>query len=142
MSLFDAFLQRLISIGRLSVVGADGRLRSFGPGGPPAVRVRLRDARTQRRLLMNPELCLGEAYMDGSLVIEDGSLEDLLVLCTSNARALERHPLGVVRGWLGRLARFIQQYNPAPRARANVAHHYDLSGALYQLFLDRDLQYS
>jgi cyclopropane-fatty-acyl-phospholipid synthase len=142
MSLFDAFLQRLVLVGRLTVVDADGSLHHYGPGGAPAVRVRLRDARTRRRLLLNPELSLGEAYMDGALVIEEGSLEELLVLCTSNARALERHPFGIARRWLGRIARFVQQYNPVRRARTNAARHYDLSGALYELFLDRDLQYS
>jgi cyclopropane-fatty-acyl-phospholipid synthase len=142
MSLFDAFLRRLVRVGRLTVVGADGTAHHFGPGGTPAVRVRLYDERTRRRLLLNPELCLGEAYMDGSLVIEEGSLDDLLVLCTSNAAALERHPLGVLQRLVGRVARFVQQYNPLRRARDNVAHHYDLSGRLYELFLDRDLQYS
>ena len=142
MSMLDVFLQRLVRVGRLTVVDPDGKLHQFGPGGAPAVRVRLRDRRTQRRLLLNPELRLGEAYMDGSLVLEEGSLDDLLVLCTSNAETLSRHPLAVAQRWLGRVARFVQQYNPLPRARENVAHHYGLSGTLYELFLDRDLQYS
>jgi cyclopropane-fatty-acyl-phospholipid synthase len=142
MPLFDTFLRRLIRVGRLTVVDASGRPRHFGPGGGPVVRVRLRDARTERRLLLNPELYLGEAYMDGALVIEEGSLDELLVLCTSNAAALERHPVGVLQRWLGGVARFAHQYNPLHRARKNVAHHYDLSGRLYELFLDGDLQYS
>jgi cyclopropane-fatty-acyl-phospholipid synthase len=142
MALFDSFLRRLIRTGDLTVIDADGTPHRFGPGGPPVVRVRLHDARTQRGVLLNPELRLGEAYMDGSLVIEEGTLQELLALCTCNERALERHPLETVRRWMGRVARFVQQYNPIGRARANAEHHYDLSVALYERFLDRDLQYS
>ncbi|MET4698964.1 cyclopropane-fatty-acyl-phospholipid synthase [Constrictibacter sp. MBR-5] len=94
------------------------------------------------RILLRPSLALGEAYMDGTITIEQGTLRDLLHLCTSNLEALGRHPIGAVRGELDRMLRRLQQDNRLGRARANIAHHYDLSGALYDLFLDRDRQYS
>ena len=133
----------MIRTGRLTVVDAAGRVHPFGPGDSgPDVSVRLHDPLLPMRILLRPSLALGEAYMDGTITIEQGTLRDLLHLCTSNLEALGRHPIGAVRGELNRMLRRLQQDNRLGRARANIAHHYDLSGALYDLFLDRDRQYS
>ena len=133
----------MIRTGRLTVVDAAGRVHPFGPGDSgPDVSVRLHDPLLPMRILLRPSLALGEAYMDGTITIEQGTLRDLLHLCTSNLEALGRHPIGAVRGELDRMLRRLQQDNRLGRARANIAHHYDLSGALYDLFLDRDRQYS
>jgi cyclopropane-fatty-acyl-phospholipid synthase len=141
------FLSRLLTevirTGRLTVIDAAGRVHPFGPGeSGPDVSVRLHDPLLPMRILLRPSLALGEAYMDGTITIEQGTLRDLLHLCTSNLEALGRHPIGAVRGELDRMLRRLQQDNRLGRARANIAHHYDLSGALYDLFLDRDRQYS
>ena len=137
------FLTQLIQTGRLTVVDATGRISTFGPGtGGPYVTVRLHERTLPLRILLRPSLALGEAYMDGTLTIEEGTLRDLLQLCTSNLEALDRSPIGALRCRLDRLFRRLQQDNGLGRARANVAHHYDLSGRLYDLFLDRDRQYS
>ena len=136
-------LTEMIRTGRLTVIDAAGRVHPFGPGDSgPDVLVRLHDPLLPMRILLRPSLALGEAYMDGTITIEQGTLRDLLHLCTSNLEALGRHPIGAVRGELDRMLRRLQQDNRLGRARANVAHHYDLSGALYDLFLDRDRQYS
>ena len=133
----------MIRTGRLTVIDAAGRVHPFGPGeSGPDVSVRLHDPLLPMRILLRPSLALGEAYMDGTITIEQGTLRDLLHLCTSNLEALGRHPIGAVRGELDRMLRRLQQDNRLGRARANIAHHYDLSGALYDLFLDRDRQYS
>jgi cyclopropane-fatty-acyl-phospholipid synthase len=142
LSLFSAFLSRLITRGELEVIDPSGACRTFGPGGPPRVRVRIGGVRTQLGLLLDPELRLGETYMDGTLAIEEGTLGELLELCIANPDALARHPLERARRMLAGLLRFVQHHNPVRRARANAAHHYDLSGALYRAFLDRDMQYS
>ncbi|WP_367197756.1 class I SAM-dependent methyltransferase [Amorphus sp. 3PC139-8] len=127
----------------MTVIDATGRLHPFGPGDSgPDVTVRLCDPLLPLRILLRPSLALGEAYMDGTISIEKGTLRDLLHLCTSNLEALDQHPIGALRGELDRLLRRLQQDNRLARARANIAHHYDLSGALYDLFLDRDRQYS
>lgn len=141
------FLSRLLTevirTGRLTVIDAAGRVHPFGPGDSgPDVSVRLHDPLLPMRILLRPSLALGEAYMDGTITIEQGTLRDLLHLCTSNLEVLGRHPIGAVRGELDRMLRRLQQDNRLGRARANIAHHYDLSGALYDLFLDRDRQYS
>ena len=136
-------LTEMIRTGRLTVIDAAGRVHPFGAGDSgPDVLVRLHDPLLPMRILLRPSLALGEAYMDGTITIEQGTLRDLLHLCTSNLEALGRHPIGAVRGELDRMLRRLQQDNRLGRARANIAHHYDLSGALYDLFLDRDRQYS
>ena len=103
----------------------------------------LRDRRTVWRLILNPKLSVGEAYMDGGLVSLGGSIHDVLAVILANLRT---NPKGPFVTWLRRAAagfrRPIDQFNARARARRNVAHHYDLNGRLYSLFLDRDRQYS
>ena len=140
--LLSHLLNRIVGVGQLTVIDATGRTHRFGPGGSPAVTMRLHDRALHQRLLLDPELALGEAYMEGNLTIEDGSLYDLLHMCTANTTALDEHPALRLRQRLDDLGKSLQQYNPAPRAKQNVAHHYDLCGELYDLFLDADRQYS
>ena len=139
----DALLRRLITVGRLEVHWPDHSVATYvgSPGGRAAVA--LKDAATVRRLVLNPSLALGEAYMAGTAVPLECSLYELLDLLIANVAAAGGGT-GVMRlrARLGRLIRFLAQYNPAPRARRNAAHHYDLNGRLYSLFLDRDRQYS
>ncbi len=105
--------------------------------------MRLRDQRTIRRLVLSPSLGAGEAYMSGDLSVEEGSIYDLLDTLLLNLEVeASGHPIFRLREHLANLSRRFAQYNPARRARLNVAHHYDLNGRLYSLFLDRDRQYS
>ena len=80
--------------------------------------------------------------MDGTLTFEDCSLHDFLHLFNINRRSLGTHPLQAVLRSISKRLRTLQQYNPIGRAQDHVAHHYDLSRDLYELFLDKDLQYS
>jgi cyclopropane-fatty-acyl-phospholipid synthase len=139
----DAILRRFITIGRLTVRWPDGHLDSYvGRPGPEAgITIRTNDA--VRRLLLNPELTVGECYMDGTLTPDARGVYDMLDVLVSNLAANgDGLPGARLWGALRLLMRGIDQYNPAPRARRNVAHHYDLNGRLYSLFLDRDRQYS
>ena len=142
-ALLDLILKRFIVLGRLSVRWPDGSLSSYsGEPGPEAV-IEIRDNRSVRRLALNPALTVGEAYMDGGLVPVGGGIFDVLDVLTGNLAARRGgNPVAEFRYLLGRLTRRIAQFNPAHRARRNVAHHYDLNGRLYSLFLDRDRQYS
>jgi cyclopropane-fatty-acyl-phospholipid synthase len=97
-------------------------------------------ANAERRILINPELALGEIYMDGLFVVENGSIADALVILMDQPEILPRW--AKPQWWLRYLARHVRQFNPRSRAKDNVAHHYDLDGRLYSLFLDSDLQYS
>ncbi len=133
--------RRIVREGTLTVVDAAGKSETFGQGDPKAT-IRIADRPTELRLLGNPKLAVGEAYMDGKLTVEEGTLFDFLTLAGRNVRQLETHPLWGLFEGLGRVLRPLRTYNPIGRARRNVAHHYDLSGELYDLFLDSDRQYS
>lgn len=135
-------LDRLITTGHLNLIDSDGRNYGFGDHSGPPVVARIADRWTEIRLALNPTLVIGEAYMDGRLIIEQGTIYDLLEIILKNLAAM-RWPR-----WLKliddarSLARPLQNYNPVRRAKRNVAHHYDLDGSLYDLFLDADRQYS
>jgi len=133
--------RRIVREGTLTVVDAAGKSETFGQG-EPKVTIRIADRPTEFRILAYPKLAVGEAYMDGKLTVEAGTLFDFLTLAGRNIANLETHPLWGVFEELGRVLRPLQTYNPISRARRNVAHHYDLSGELYDLFLDSDRQYS
>jgi cyclopropane-fatty-acyl-phospholipid synthase len=90
-------------------------------------------------MLVRPTLALGEGYMNGSVRIEGGTVYDVLAVLARNA---DNVPPGSLIALAARLSTWIKQRNPVDRARRNVAHHYDLSSALYALFLDADRQYS
>jgi cyclopropane-fatty-acyl-phospholipid synthase len=141
----DAILRRFISLGRLTVRWPDGRLTTYAgpPGSGPEATITVRDAATVRGLILNPALRLGEAYMDGGLLPDERGIYNTLDLLVLNLMANGNgHPIGRMRAALGALRRRMDQYNPAHRAQRNAAHHYDLNGRLYSLFLDRDRQYS
>jgi cyclopropane-fatty-acyl-phospholipid synthase len=135
-------LDRLITTGHLNLIDADGRNYGFGDHSGPPVVARIADKWTEIKLALNPTLAIGEAYMDGRLIIEQGTIYDFLEIILKNLAAM-RWPR-----WLKliddarSLARPLQNYNPVRRAKRNVAHHYDLDGSLYDLFLDADRQYS
>jgi len=93
--------------------------------------VRIVDNRTMWRIMRHPELAVGEAFTDGAFVVERGTIYDFLALATRNGKNVKP------RGW-----RDMKHRNPRKASRRNVAHHYDLSGELYRLFLDADRQYS
>ncbi len=138
-----ALLRHVVRDGHLMLVDPGGRRHDFGvPGTKPAATIRIVDRRAMRRIALNPRLAFGEAYMDGMLTIERGSLHDFIDILATNAVHYERSTLGRLIIRLNRTTRRLQQYNPVARARRNVAHHYDLSGRLYDLFLDKDRQYS
>ncbi len=141
----DATLRRFITLGRLTVHWPGGSETNYAgpPGSGPEASIALRDSATIRRLMINPALHVGETYMDGGLVPGEGGIYRTLDLLVMNLMANSHgHPVARIRAALGHLRRRIDQYNPAARAQRNVAHHYDLNGRLYSLFLDRDRQYS
>ncbi|MBK8209620.1 MAG: class I SAM-dependent methyltransferase [Rhodospirillales bacterium] len=140
--LLALFLKRVVRLGRLTVIDAYGRSHHFGPGGAPSVTIRLHEPSLHWKLFVRPELYAGEAYTDGTLTVEDASLFDFLDLMGRNFAAADGDPLGRTAHKFDLLFRRLQQVNPVQRARQNVAHHYNLSSDLYDLFLDEDRQYS
>ena len=143
--LLASFFKRLIQRGRLTLIDARNRVYEFGDDALrelPAVTVKLHDRALEWRLLVNAPLHLGEAYMDGTLTVEQGTLADFLELLLANQMTAPPGPLEGLGARTRFLLRRLRQHNPIRRARHNVAHHYDLSQRLYRLFLDDDLQYS
>jgi cyclopropane-fatty-acyl-phospholipid synthase len=134
------FLRRFVRHGSLTVTTASGRTCTFGDGIGVAAAVRFANAAAQRAVMFDPELKLGETYMDGTLLVEQGSIADVLALLLGQERLTADN--WAVPRLLRYLFRRLQQFNLRARARNNVAHHYDLDGRLYSLFLDGDQQYS
>ncbi|MET0599521.1 MAG: cyclopropane-fatty-acyl-phospholipid synthase family protein [Mesorhizobium sp.] len=141
--LLQRVVERLVRIGNLTVTGPDGRTHRFGDGHGAPVHVVVRTRRAERAMALHPTLALPEAFMEQELDIVEG---DVLTLLQTVYRNMG--PLGVDDAWSKAVeavrvaVRRLQQVNTTGRARRNVAHHYDLSGELYRLFLDDDMQYS
>jgi len=140
--LFHLALRRLVRHGTLVVRYPDGRERIYGDGAAPRAGMHIRTRRALRRLTFNPGLALGEGYMDDEVAPTGCTIFQLLEFLTANMAQGGAHPFERLREHARRVTRALAQVNPAARARRNVAHHYDLNGRLYALFLDRDRQYS
>jgi cyclopropane-fatty-acyl-phospholipid synthase len=122
------------------VTTASGTKFTCGDGTGAPVSVRFVTVAAERRILLNPELHLGEAYMDGTFVVENGSIADALEILMGQPEMVPHW--AKPQWWLRYLRRRVSQFNARGRAKNNVAHHYDLDGRLYSLFLDADKQYS
>jgi cyclopropane-fatty-acyl-phospholipid synthase len=135
-------IDRIVVSGDLRLTDSKGRTRTFGDGSGTPVSARVTDARTEWSLILDPTAAIGEAYMDGRLVIERGTIYDFLETILSNIehRSWPRHlqALEAMRF----ITRRVRQFNPVTRAKRNAAHHYDIDRSIYALFLDEDWQYS
>ena len=133
---------RIVRKGDLRVTDSSGELHRFGDGTGRRVAVRFTDIATERAVAFDSGLGVGEGYMNGTLVIEEGRIYEFLALVFENMETLQlpRWMRGLEA--LRYVTRRAQQYNPAPRSRRNVAHHYDITPAIYDLFLDPERQYS
>ena len=140
--LLASALLRFIRIGRLNLIDAAGETHVFEGSPGPSASVRLHDPSLHWKFLLSPRFYVPDAYMNGGLTIEEGSLYDFLDILTLNEEGSPGGRLMRLGDIAGRVLRSIHQYNPVHRARRNVEHHYDLSDQLYELFLDRDRQYS
>ncbi|TAN20001.1 MAG: class I SAM-dependent methyltransferase, partial [Rhizobiaceae bacterium] len=136
-------IERIIKTGNLKITGADGKIYHFGNGEGAPAHIRFNTARAERAVALHPTLALAEAFMDEELDFIEGDILSFLQLAYGNmgsggtdaavARLIEGMRVAV---------RGLQQFNTAARAKRNVERHYDLSGEIYKLFLDEDMQYS
>jgi cyclopropane-fatty-acyl-phospholipid synthase len=140
--LLSLLFKRIVSVGRLTVIDPQGRSHVFSGEPGPNSTIRIHDDAVARAIALNPRLSLGEAFMDGRLTVEDGDIYSFLEFCAHNELRLPTSSWLTIIYQVERLLRRFQQFNPVGKARDNVAHHYDLSGRLYELFLDSDRQYS
>ena len=135
-------LGSIVKRGQLQLTTSRGSVIRVGDGTGQLVAVRMTTPQTEREILLNPELRLAEAYMDGTFVLEQGSIADFLQLILNQDIMRKGPRWSRPRYKLRQLRRRLHQYNPRTRSRRNVAHHYDLDARLYSLFLDSDRQYS
>ncbi len=140
--LLKRFLEKFILEGALEVSTAAGERYTIGSVTGLAPAIRFTDRAAELRLLANPPLALGELYMDGRFAVTRGSIYDVVALATRNLALQPPTRLLRMRERLRVALRRIHQRNDEQRARRNVAHHYDIDGRLYDLFLDSDRQYS
>src|SRR6476661_2268540 len=143
MSLIGTLVGKLLRKGSITLHTPGNQPETLGPGGEPHLTIRFTDKKVGFDIAKNPRLGLGEAYMDGRFIVEDGTILDLMELITGQNRwedkGAKRNLFG--KGRLGAVKRMFHRNKPT-RSRRNVAHHYDLSDELYDTFLDADRQYS
>ncbi len=142
--ILDRLLKRLVRRGGLAVIWPNGERTNYGPDAGAAAAIKLTDDKAVRGIVLNPGMAIGESYMDGTLIPVECSIHQVLEVLLSNLNdaGMGAVPVMKFRMVLGTVFRRLQQLNNAVRSRRNVAHHYDLNGRLYSLFLDRDRQYS
>jgi cyclopropane-fatty-acyl-phospholipid synthase len=142
----DRWLQRifakLVRRGTLKVSTGAGRSFVIGDGTGERIEVSFKGPGVLLAVMANPELKLGEAYMDGTMRIERGSIADFLELLMSQETGKPPLAITLLINAFHYVFRRVAQFNPRSRAKRNVAYHYDLDGRLYSLFLDSDQQYS
>jgi cyclopropane-fatty-acyl-phospholipid synthase len=138
--LLRSLLTQFVRRGSITFTTADGTTFHCGDGSGTPVAVRFLTRTAERRVLTNPELALGEIYMDGDFVVEQGSIAEVLAVLMDQPAVLPGW--AKTQWWLRYLVRRLRQFNRRARSRDNVAHHYDLDARLYSLFLDADKQYS
>ncbi len=144
MKFLDSMLKKLVKDGELTVTTASRRVYHYGKPHPDLapVAAHFTDKWTPLRIAMNPALAAAEAYIDGRMQFAEGDIADLLTIVAHNARWSDTNPFRMKLWRTQQLAAKFYQLNYRRTAKRNVAHHYDLSDRLYDLFLDTDQQYS
>ena len=135
-------MRRVFRYGTISLIDASGRRHEICDFDGVKVVIRLTDSKIARRLMFASSMGWCEAYMDGRLVFEEGSLADFLQVWGLSENILEQTWIGETFRIIYSLLASLEHYNPIEKSRRNVAHHYDLSAELYDQFLDADRQYS
>src|SRR5690606_25494671 len=143
----NIFLQRIadriIRVGNLAITGPDGTTSNFGDGSGEKVHLVIHTRRAERAITLHPSLAIPEAYMEQELDFVEGDVLSFLhLIYTNTGISWAESTWGRMLNWLRLKARPLQQWNTERRARRNIQRHYDLSGDLYRLFLDDDMQYS
>ncbi len=147
MALLDRLLRGKIKHGRLTVISHDGETSVYGDGasGWPDVTLRTLSPAAVRRILLNPRLGMGEAYMDGGVTVDNDDIMGFVEIIRRNNPWENGGAIGESRRLkkiFGKIVRPLLQLNSLASSRSNVAHHYDVSNDFYRLWLDEDMQYS
>ncbi len=142
MSLIGKMIDKLLTRGSITLIEPGKEPKTYGPGGGKHVSARFADSKVPFQIMKNPRLGFGEAYMDGRIILEEGTILDLLeIVMGSNPWEEGRVERKMLNKGMTRLKRLFER-NDHRRSKRNVAHHYDLGDELYETFLDSDRQYS
>ena len=142
MSLIS-FLNDLFKEDGFELVDSNSKKYVIGnPKKEKPIVIKLLDQKLMQKLLLYPDLYFGEAYMDGSLVIQNGTITEFLDLAFKNIGRGNINSYGAVIKKLRGTYRYLTSFNKIAKSKENVAHHYDISEKLYDLFLDENRQYS
>lgn len=142
VKLLDRFLTKMMVADRLSVTYPDGNIRDYGPNTGSRAHLVISGDETIRSIILNPDLGLGEGYMDGRITPKDCTLDEVLEIIIRNRFKGSLPPWMLLANRARFRLRSFIQHNAPQAARKNVAHHYDVSDDLYALFLGDDMQYS
>jgi len=137
------FLNKLFKEDGFILIDANSIKYIIGnPKKEKPITLRLLDKKLHYKLLFNPDLYFGEAYTDGTAKIENGSLTDFLEIALKNIGRNQTNILSQILNKLRGTYRYLTNFNVTKKSKKNVAHHYDISDDLYDLFLDPKRQYS
>ena len=139
--MFIEFLQKTIKYGKIEIIDYDKNRYVLGSSGEFCV-IRLHKKNIIKKIFINPELYVGEAYVDGDLTIEEGSLEIFINIMTKNYKNFDKIFFHKIRKIFRKMFSFLNKKNLIGTSIKNVAHHYDINEEIYKLFLDKDMQYS
>ena len=123
----------------------DAYAKSYIIGSPESdkpIKVKILDKKLHYKLLLHPDLYFGEAYTNGDIIIENGSLSEFLDLALMNFGRNELNFFSYLINRLRGSYRYLTNFNFIKKSKMNVSHHYDISDDLYDLFLDPKRQYS
>ena len=137
------FLNKLIKHDGFVLI--DSNSKKFVIGNPikeNPIILKLLDKSLNYKLLLNPDLYFGEAYTNGSLIIENGTLTEFLEIVFKNIGRNNINIYGKIINKLKGSYRYLTNFNKGFISKKNVSHHYDISEKLYDLFLDSNRQYS
>ncbi|MBA1339860.1 MAG: cyclopropane-fatty-acyl-phospholipid synthase [Pelagibacterales bacterium] len=137
------FLNKLFKVGGFILI--DANLNKFFIGNPnkdKPITLKLLDKKLHLKLLFRPDLYFGEAYSEGKIIIENGTLTEFLDLALKNIGRKELNLFSKIINKFNGSYRYLTNFNFIKKSKMNVAHHYDISDDLYNLFLDSKKQYS
>ncbi len=137
------FLNKLFKKDGFILIDANSKKYIIGiPENKDPIVLKILDKKLHYKLLFRPDLYFGEAYSEGDIIIENGTLSDFLDLAFMNIGRGELNFFSQLLNKLSGSYRYLTNFNLIKKSKMNAAHHYDLSDDLYDLFLDPKRQYS
>ena len=136
------FLNKVFKDGGFILTDANYRDYIIGKPGNDPIKLRILNKKLHYKLLLHPDLYFGEAYTNGEIIIENGTITDFLDLALKNIGRGEVNLFSYIMNRIRGSYRYLTNFNFIKKSKMNVSHHYDIKDDLYDLFLDPKRQYS